>query len=419
MIMRADQSTIPAKSRLLVRAGQAQKVLAGIRRSVTAAGASAIILCISCVILTIFFGWLEALCVATALAFLTVFALPFLVGDTRYKVSLKINKNRAFAGQQIRGWFFVKNAGVRRARSAQIEIAVGDAILRYSVPALGINQTAELPLRLDNLKRGVIDIGPFRIVRQDPLRFFIREITISLREKIFVCPKIVGLKLGAAGQIADLEGVSSAQPVDSDFAFHAIREYQSGDQPRHLDWRATARTGKLQVRQFTQTQSAKTLLVLDTTDASYADKNDFELAVSAAASICAAVISAGHLSLLTLSGGAATQAYAEIPGGSVSVMLETMAAVKTCQVADLRATLFRAAKRRERFSRVIIVTGSTPTPELGGLLAAVRSTVSASAHTTVIKAAAHAETVAVRLRGALAVEIGELSDLPMKIGCQR
>ena len=45
---------------------------------------------------------------------------------------------------------------------------------------------------------------------------------------------------------------------------YAIRDYQSSDSARHVDWKASARTGSLQVREFAREDERRVLLALDT-----------------------------------------------------------------------------------------------------------------------------------------------------------
>jgi uncharacterized protein (DUF58 family) len=44
---------------------------------------------------------------------------------------------------------------------------------------------------------------------------------------------------------------------------YAIREYQNNDSARHVDWKASARTGILQVREFTREDERRVLLAFD------------------------------------------------------------------------------------------------------------------------------------------------------------
>ena len=91
----------------------------------------------------------------------------------------------------------------------------------------------------------------------------------------------------ASGFLRDLEGTPSSDLSSSDIAFHALRDYAPGDDRRHVHWRTTARTGKLMVRQFEETRRSHVVVALDDLAEHYASDEEFELAVSAAASIAA------------------------------------------------------------------------------------------------------------------------------------
>src|SRR5699024_9984886 len=82
----------------------------------------------------------------------------------------------------------------------------------------------------------------------------------------------------------DLEGTPSSDLSSSDIAFHALRDYAPGDDRSHVHWRTTARTGKLMVRQFEETRRSHVVVALDDLAEHYASDEEFELAVSAAAS---------------------------------------------------------------------------------------------------------------------------------------
>jgi hypothetical protein len=49
----------------------------------------------------------------------------------------------------------------------------------------------------------------------------------------------------------------------SDLAFHALREYQPGDDRRYIHWRSSAKAGKLLVRQFLDTRRSHVTIIVD------------------------------------------------------------------------------------------------------------------------------------------------------------
>jgi uncharacterized protein (DUF58 family) len=149
--------------------------------------------------------------------------------------------------------------------------------------------TATRPARVDLVlpteERGIVDVGPAVHVRTDLFGAFRRERAVTPSLLLHVRPRIVHLPSLSAGMVHDLEGVASDRLTASDLSFHALREYVPGDDPRHVHWKSSARAGSLLVRQFQLTRHSHASVLLDPHRGSYADAEEFELAVSAATSV--------------------------------------------------------------------------------------------------------------------------------------
>jgi hypothetical protein len=122
-------------------------------------------------------------------------------------------------------------------------------------------------------------------LQSDPLGLARRDVEWHAGEELYVRPLVVLLEPLAAGVVSDLEGVPSEQLSVSDLAFHALREYVPGDDLRHVHWRSSAKASTLLVRQYLETRRSHATVLLDDDPASYAGEEDFELAVSVAASV--------------------------------------------------------------------------------------------------------------------------------------
>jgi uncharacterized protein (DUF58 family) len=85
--------------------------------------------------------------------------------------------------------------------------------------------------------------------------------------------------------VRDLEGQTTRDLTASDVAFHALREYQPGDDRRYIHWKSTAKQGVHMVREFEQTRRSHLLVALSLASADYEDDEQFELAVSVAGSL--------------------------------------------------------------------------------------------------------------------------------------
>ncbi|MPN42365.1 hypothetical protein SDC9_189922 [bioreactor metagenome] len=112
-------------------------------------------------------------------------------------------------------------------------------------------------------------------------------------QEIFVHPRTVRLDNASTGFIRDLEGLATRDLSNDDVSFHALREYVPGDDLRYVHWRSTARTNKLMIRQFEETRRSQVVIVLATRPADYADPDEFELAISCAASLSRSAQSEG------------------------------------------------------------------------------------------------------------------------------
>ena len=235
-------------------------------------------------IAALLWGWIEAWAVAIIAVILVLVALPFLIGTRSYKVRLKLPKNRVVAGDPLAGTLNVTNRGLRPAMPAVAELPVGHALTEITVPFLGPNSENQLPFTVDASRRGIVTVGPLTIAKQDPVGLFRREMMWRDRHTVFVHPKTTLLPPHTSGLVRDLEGGTSGKITDSDLNFHAIREYATGDDPRHIHWKSTAKTGTLMVRQYEETQTARVALIFDTNLSSYVNEDEFELGVSIAAS---------------------------------------------------------------------------------------------------------------------------------------
>ncbi len=58
-------------------------------------------------------------------------------------------------------------------------------------------------------------------------------------------------------------GVRRSRRLGTDNEFERLRDYAKGDEPRHIDWRATARRRKTTVRDFQMNQSQRLIFLID------------------------------------------------------------------------------------------------------------------------------------------------------------
>ncbi|TXK17800.1 DUF58 domain-containing protein [Homoserinibacter sp. GY 40078] len=230
-------------------------------------------------------GWLELVAVGWASLALSLIAGAVLVGRAPFRMALDLPHRRAVVGEPARGSVEVRNPSSRRTLGAVLEIPVGDGVVEVAIPGLRRGRSQVQEFQIPTQRRGVVQVGPVRTVRGDPLGIVRREIVWTPSRELVVHPRTIGMPSTSTGLIRDLEGSPTRDLTSSDVAFHALREYQAGDDRRHIHWRSTAKTGTYMVRQFEQTRRSHLVVALSLATHDFTDADEFELAVSVAGSL--------------------------------------------------------------------------------------------------------------------------------------
>lgn len=316
-------------------------------------------------VLALRWGWAEAWLVAAASGLLLLLCSPFLLGRHAYAVSLTFERDRVVAGSEITAHLGVRNIGHRTALPALLDIPVGEGLVEAHVPLLRSGNEHAETLTISAARRGVITVGPMTIGRGDPLGILQRDHTWPEIQHLYVHPVTVALPGSSAGLLRDLEGATTKTIVDSDLAFHAIRDYVTGDSRRHVHWKSTAKTGKLMVRQYEETRRSRIAIVLDLEQAKYASEDEFEMAVSAAASLGLQAVRDGREMVITASAEIPRHARGRVhsirtlPTINGITMLDGMSGVEWSEdVMTLDEVALMTSQEAQQLSLVFLVTGS-------------------------------------------------------------
>jgi len=297
-------------------------------------------------------GWEELMLVAAGCLVALVISVPFVFGKALLRVDVEVQPTRVVMGERSAGQMTVTNVGSRRLLPLRMELQVGAAAAEFAVPSLAGGSSSEEMFVLPTERRAVIPVGPATSVRGDPLGLLRAAVTWTTPVPLYVHPRTVDLAALGSGFLRDLEGQATVDLSSSDLAFHALREYQPGDDRRNVHWLTTARVGELMVRQFIDTRRSHLAIVLDGDAASYASDDEFELAVSCAASIAVRTLTddqeltvlAGGRRLVSAAGPVVLDGFAGIEAGAAESGLLP-------QVDQLHRTASGA-------SLVLLVTGS-------------------------------------------------------------
>ena len=141
-------------------------------------------------------------------------------------------------------------------------------------------------------RRGVYKIGPLVAVTSDPLGLSRRERVIAQPFELLVHPRVDVVSDRPLTRMFEDPPIRPpvSKPWPSGLEFYGMREYVPGDDLRRVVWRATARTGRVMVREAEQGITDHVTLIIDTDRGGHSHDGDgysesFETGVRAAASL--------------------------------------------------------------------------------------------------------------------------------------
>jgi len=172
----------------------------------------------------------------------------------------------------------------------------GAEVIRRSASLLGY-RGIKWKLRLTGARRGYYPIGPLTIISGDFFGLYSRSRRTGSTEHVIVYPRIFPVDTRLIPSLYPMGEARADRRLFCD-PTHTIgvREYLRGDDLKSIHWKATARRGDLQVKVLDATTAFNVAMVMAVE--SFRDNGvlaaaDFELGISAAASIAAALCERG------------------------------------------------------------------------------------------------------------------------------
>lgn len=213
-----------------------------------------------------------------------VAVLP-LVRRLRPTIVREVRPDRVQRGTSAVAQLVVRNDSAVRQPAFVAHDPVGDDVREIAVRALPPNGSARYAYELPTERRGRLRVGPLTVVRSDLLGLASAGVEVGEAAEVRVYPRRHPVLLSPAGRSRHHhEGAAPPIPVRGSTDLRALREYVVGDELRHLHWKATARTGRLMVREFIDPAQPWCVVLLDDRRA-VLEQAAFEEAVEVAASI--------------------------------------------------------------------------------------------------------------------------------------
>jgi uncharacterized protein (DUF58 family) len=151
-------------------------------------------------------------------------------------------------------------------------------------PVLPGGATVEVTVDVEFARRGRHREDSFRIWSKFPFGFAERQAQVSRPFEVLVYPCLTPHPFSEQ-LLARLHGEIEARTRGRGLDFYRIRPYEALESARHVDWKATAHTGELQVREFAAEEDPLVEIALDL-HVEEEQREWFERAVECAAFLC-------------------------------------------------------------------------------------------------------------------------------------
>jgi uncharacterized protein (DUF58 family) len=271
-----------------------------------------------------------------AAAVIPALVLPRAVSVRRREQVLRVNR-----GQQVEVTLEVTNRWILPLRSVLVTDRLG-GLFATTPPVFLVSlrprETRVLAWTAEARERGELTVGPVDLEGPGLLGLRRWRAEGAALLKVLIYPAVFPLTLEhrkglPAGTIPVLNRL-----YEDVSRFRSLREYTPGDELRRINWKVSARMGKLHTMEYVPALSFPVLVLLDLTSADYPlsmRRHLIERAIEIAASLVVAFANlrqeVGILSTAVMPGGTAMLSVPTAPGSEHAVrILEALALARPC-----------------------------------------------------------------------------------------
>jgi uncharacterized protein (DUF58 family) len=155
---------------------------------------------------------------------------------------------------------------------------------RAYFPYIAARQSAQAEIELSFTKRGSYVQNGFGLQTRFPFSFLNKTRTVAMKREVIVYPSVEATD-EFFEMLPLITGEFETYIRGRGYDLYRIRDYAAEDSARHVDWKATARTGELKVREFTREDERKLRLIFDNPGEGTISSGSYERGVALAASL--------------------------------------------------------------------------------------------------------------------------------------
>lgn len=159
---------------------------------------------------------------------------------------------------------YARDMHVRVLDELPVQFQKRDLVFTGSLPAWGVR---DFDYSVRPLERGVYRYGAIQAYVSGDLGLVERRFSLDAAKEVAVYPSYLQLRKYELLAISDrltLAGIKRVRRVAQHAEFERIKEYVSGDDRRTVNWKATARRGRMMVNQYQDERAQQVFALIDT-----------------------------------------------------------------------------------------------------------------------------------------------------------
>jgi uncharacterized protein (DUF58 family) len=181
-----------------------------------------------------------------------------------------------------RQWLRVRDINIRRVPGAPVAPSVFRGTVHFAFIPPCSSAKSEIELCFE--RRGVYRQDAFALVTVFPFGLLVKRRSVDIAHELIVYPAV-----DATAELAqilpaiasDLSSLHAGQGQD----LLRIRPYEAGDSARYVDWKATAKSGALKVREFARDEQVRLRIIFDNPAPGEVSTESYERGIRLAASL--------------------------------------------------------------------------------------------------------------------------------------
>jgi uncharacterized protein (DUF58 family) len=297
--------------------------------------------------------------------------------SVKVRLSHQVIPSDSFGDEDIRVRIEILNETNSKLGNVEVHELIPDTIKLEKGAArvrteLKLVEKLEVQLGFQSPIRGHYPIGPLVVRARDPFELYLVESKVE-SEMLSIMPRperIRGAELRPR-HLGPWPGILPARTLGPGTEFYSMRGYVSGDDPKRINWKASAKHRRLIINETEAERVTDVMIVLDTDVTFYeaAEAELFERGVRAAASLASLLLKQGNRVGMILQGeerGIAAPAFGKRHERNILFLLAAArpgrAVLPTNYVVALLAKLLLPAR-----AQIVIISSLMDNTMVGGI----------------------------------------------------